>query len=146
MLFSKQYLGQVGVVKGKRSGSIVVQFPDGAAYDIVVIEKNKDRVKELQEGHGGWKASLVSVLGKNGIVNQIDENGDVFVEFPHTTNQWFNPKLLTVVDTTNVKIRVGDLVVVIDSYKKVKALQDKAHGGWTNEMRKVIIDFIIEYL
>ena len=29
--------------------------------DIVVIEKNKDRVKELQEGHGGWKARLVSV-------------------------------------------------------------------------------------
>ena len=61
-------------------------------------------------------------------------------------SQWFNPKLLTVVDTTNVKIRVGDLVVVIESYKKVKALQDKAHGGWTSDMRKVIIDLIIEYL
>ena len=30
-------------------------------YDIVVIEMNKDRVMELQQGHGGWKASLVSV-------------------------------------------------------------------------------------
>ncbi|KAI0230559.1 hypothetical protein LSAT2_019111, partial [Lamellibrachia satsuma] len=126
ILLSKQYLGKVGVVKGKRSGSIVVQFPDGAAYDIVVIEKNKDRVMELQGDHGGWKASLVSVLGKNAIVNRIDEDGDVLLELPDDTKHIFNPKLLTVIDTTNVKIGVGDLVVVIDCYKTLRALQEKA--------------------
>ncbi|KAI0237102.1 hypothetical protein LSAT2_012421 [Lamellibrachia satsuma] len=169
-----EYLGKVGVVKGKLSGNIVVQFPDGRAllynkalltlcdeedteeenrrshpfrrYDIVVIEKNKDRVMALQEGHGGWKASLVSVLGKNAIVNRIDEDGDVFLELPDDTNQYFNPKLLTVIDTRNVKIGVGDLVVVVDCYKTFRALQKEAHVVWTSGMRKVIIDLIIEYL
>ncbi|KAI0227684.1 hypothetical protein LSAT2_021813 [Lamellibrachia satsuma] len=162
----KKYLGKVGVVKGKLAGNIVVQFPDGRAllynkallklcdeedteeedrrsqpfkrYDIVVIEKNKDRVMGLQEDHGGWKASLVSVLGKNAIVNRIDDDGDVFLELPDDTNQLFNPKLLTVIDTTNVKIGVDDLVVVIDCYKTFRALQEKANLGWTSDMRKIL--------
>ncbi|KAI0227686.1 hypothetical protein LSAT2_021812 [Lamellibrachia satsuma] len=166
ILIHFKYLGKVGVVKGKLSGNILVQFPAGRAllynkallklcdeedteeeyrrdqpfnrYDIVVIEKNKDRVMELQGNHGGWKASLVSILGKNGIVNRTDEDGDVFVELPSDTKQWFNPKLLTVIDTTNVKIGVGDLVVVIDCYKTFRALQDKVHVGWTSEMRKLL--------
>ena len=43
---------------------------------------------------------------------------------------WFNPNLLEVIDTSEMKIEVGDFVLVIDSYKTVKELQDKDHGGW----------------
>ncbi|KAK2180416.1 hypothetical protein NP493_444g02041 [Ridgeia piscesae] len=84
----KKYLGKVGIVKEKHLTNVVVQFPDGdwwaynpallqrcedepdqgkerdgsfQRYDIVVVDSNKDKVMSLQEGHGGWKASLVSV-------------------------------------------------------------------------------------
>ena len=49
----------------------------------------------------------------------------------------FNPKLLEVIDTSKLTIEVGDSVMVIDSYKKVKDLQDKDHGGWVETMREV---------
>ena len=49
----------------------------------------------------------------------------------------FNPKLLDVIDTSEMKIEVGDFVLVIDSYKTVKDLQDEDHGGWVETMRKV---------
>ena len=50
---------------------------------------------------------------------------------------WFNPKLLEVADTSHMQIDVGDFVLVIDSARKVKALQDEDHGGWSGKMRKV---------
>jgi len=36
----------------------------------------------------------------------------------------------------------GDFVLVIDSYVKVKALQDSEHGGWVDKMREVRIDWL----
>ncbi|KAI0232739.1 hypothetical protein LSAT2_016950 [Lamellibrachia satsuma] len=102
------YLGKIATVEHKLKGRVKVQFSDGQIltyneallhpvdaateqdeqtnmpfkrYDIVCIEKNKDKVKSLQQDHGGWDSSMVSVLGKNGIVNKVDEDGDVFVEF-----------------------------------------------------------------
>ena len=38
-----------------------------------------------------------------------------------------------------MKIQLGDFVLVLDSYKTVKALQDEDHGGWAKDMRKVIV-------
>ena len=50
---------------------------------------------------------------------------------------WFNPTLLTIVDTYQMPIEFGDFVVVTDSIKVLKTLQDETHGGWNDEMRKV---------
>ena len=52
---------------------------------------------------------------------------------------FFNPAMLTKVDTTNKTLQDGDFVCVIDSYEKLKAHQDSAHGGWKETMREVII-------
>ena len=52
---------------------------------------------------------------------------------------YFNPAMLTNVDATNKTPQDGDFVCVIDSYEKVKALQDAGHGGWKEKMREVII-------
>ena len=30
-------------------------------YDIVCVEKDKEKVMTLQEGHGGWKPGMASV-------------------------------------------------------------------------------------
>ncbi|KAK2149553.1 hypothetical protein NP493_2955g00000 [Ridgeia piscesae] len=50
----------------------------------------------------------------------------------------FNPALLTIVNTTNMTIQNGDFVFVNESYEKVKSLQDSAHGGWNEKMRKTL--------
>ena len=66
--------------------------------------------------------------------------GDTFVCI-----RWlFNPTLLKVVDTSKMAIKIGDFVLVINSYEKVKALQDECHGGWEEEMREVHIYPFIE--
>jgi len=43
-----------------------------------------------------------------------------------------------------MEIQDGDFVLVIDSYKKVKALQDSAHGGWNDKMRDVRIQLYMK--
>ena len=53
------------------------------------------------------------------------------------TRWWFNSTLLEVIDTSDTSIEVGDFVLVIDSYKKVKDLQDVDHGGWNDNIRGV---------
>ena len=50
---------------------------------------------------------------------------------------WFNPELLQVVDTSQMPVEVGDYVVVTNSIKELKTLQDETHGGWNEKMRKV---------
>jgi len=56
-------------------------------------------------------------------------------------SRWFfNPKLLKLIDTSHMTLQDGDFVLVIDSYLKVKALQDSEHGGWVDKMREVRID------
>ena len=42
-------------------------------------------------------------------------------------------------DTSNVRLQVGDTVLVINSYETVKALQDEDHGGWIEKMREVAV-------
>ena len=65
----------------------------------------------------------------------------LFVRVP-CIRWFFNPKLLTFVDTSTMAIQDGDFVLVLDSYAKVKALQDSAHGGWNEKMREVKTEII----
>ncbi|KAK2152649.1 hypothetical protein NP493_2416g00006 [Ridgeia piscesae] len=92
----------------------------------------------LQEGHGGWTRNMSAVLGKKGFVREIDGDGDAHVEFVNKIKWFFNPALLTIVNTTNMTIQNGDFVFVNDSYEKVKSLQDSAHGGWAESMRETL--------
>ena len=51
--------------------------------------------------------------------------------------------MLQVVNTSQMSIEVGDFVVVTDSNKKLKTLQDEKHGGWNVGMRKVYLKFVL---
>jgi hypothetical protein len=64
----------------------------------------------------------------------------------HYFSTWFNPELLTVIDTSSLTPEVGDLVQVINCYKTVRALQDDEHGGWNEEMRQVTFDLFSFYI
>jgi len=50
---------------------------------------------------------------------------------------WFNPELLQVADTSLMPVEVGDYVMVTNSIKNLKTLQDETHGGWNEKMLKV---------
>ena len=38
-----------------------------------------------------------------------------------------------------MEFQPGDFVLLLNSYRAVEALQDKAHGGWKSQMGKVIV-------
>ncbi len=49
---------------------------------------------------------------------------------------WFNPGVLTIVETDDMDIEEGDFVVISNSEELVKEKQ-KGHGGWNPAMEKV---------
>ncbi|KAK2173000.1 hypothetical protein NP493_911g00025 [Ridgeia piscesae] len=114
------YLGKTGVVKSEQRNIVEVTFPNGNTHDIVSIESDKDRVKRLEKGHGGWAPHMVSVLGTRGYVFKVDSDGDVHVKCINNFRFCFHPKLLKVVDTSKMAIKIGDFVWVIKSYSKVR--------------------------
>ncbi|KAI0211061.1 hypothetical protein LSAT2_004145, partial [Lamellibrachia satsuma] len=160
----KQYLGKTGVIKGTFENLVEVQFSKGETwhfnkallhpaedtkqqegmnnpfkrYDIVSIEEGEKRAKMLQTCHGGWAPGMDSVLGLRGYVEKVDNDGDIVVKCINQSMWCFNPELLKLIDTSEMAIKIGDFVLVINSYKKVKALQDRGHGGWVEEMQQTL--------
>lgn len=62
--------------------------------DRVRVLAEEDRVKLLQDGHGGYNDKMRTALGKVGEVIKIDEDGDVVVKFGQ--RHWvYNPACLT---------------------------------------------------
>ncbi|XP_074606770.1 uncharacterized protein LOC141859796 [Acropora palmata] len=56
--------------------ALTKQFKGG---DKVLVKNDKNLVKELQVGHGGWNETMVSILGQIGRVLDVDGNGDLVV-------------------------------------------------------------------
>ena len=90
-------IGQIGKVNSIESDEIIEvvyeeitwQFYQGAVrkvYDVKVgdtvkILNGEKMVELLQKGHGGWEDSMAKACGKVGKVEQIDNDGDVMVQF-----------------------------------------------------------------
>ncbi|KAK7471425.1 hypothetical protein BaRGS_00035913 [Batillaria attramentaria] len=90
-------IGKVGKVQGfAANGDAVVGFGNkkyrlfpGALKKVANIDigdrvrvlDDEDRVKLLQDGHGGYNHQMRTALGKVGEVIKIDEDGDVVVQF-----------------------------------------------------------------
>lgn len=90
-----KFIGKVGVVVDFASnGDVLVEYPEKlwrynpAALtkiqnfkrgDEVIIQSDKNVLKELQEGHGGWNDAMVSILGRTGKVLEVDGTGDLLV-------------------------------------------------------------------
>ncbi|KAI0236727.1 hypothetical protein LSAT2_012726, partial [Lamellibrachia satsuma] len=125
-----QYLGKTGVIKGTFQDIIKVQFSDGQTWS---FNKSLLCPAEDTEHPEDTKKPF-----NRGYVKKVDCDGDVFVKCVNQSKYLFDPKLLKVIDTSKWAVEIGDFVLVIDSYKKVKALQDKGHGGWKEEMGKTL--------
>ncbi|XP_046576920.1 E3 ubiquitin-protein ligase MIB2-like [Haliotis rubra] len=94
-------IGKVGILKGfAPSGDATVEFggmrfrftpealrkiPNLKLGDVVKLISEEDRVKALQDDHGGWISDLKQVLGKCGKIVKVDNDGDVILAFGKRT-------------------------------------------------------------
>ncbi|XP_065929088.1 E3 ubiquitin-protein ligase MIB2 [Magallana gigas] len=73
-------------------------FTQGEA---VTILSDSTKVKELQDGHGGWNDDMKTALGKNGRIVRIDQDGDIRIKVEDKT--WiFSPVCINPMDNQAV--------------------------------------------
>ncbi|XP_071110074.1 E3 ubiquitin-protein ligase MIB2-like isoform X2 [Haliotis cracherodii] len=114
---------------------------DHSPGDVVRILDDKEKVRMLQESHGGWNAKMERFLGKVGHVKKVDSDGDVVVVFG--SKKWyFNPGCCVPAPGEIEEIQVydhspGDVVRILDDKEKVRMLQE-CHGGWNAKMERFL--------
>uniref|UniRef100_A0A182VU66 RING-type E3 ubiquitin transferase n=1 Tax=Anopheles minimus TaxID=112268 RepID=A0A182VU66_9DIPT len=102
--------------------------------DRVQVSISEERLKTLQQGHGGWNPRMAEYLSKVGIVHRITDKGDIRVQYEGCTNRWtFHPAALVKIFSFNV----GDIVTFIADAAKMQQLQ-KGHGEWIETMHNVL--------
>ncbi|KAK7604043.1 hypothetical protein V9T40_004316 [Parthenolecanium corni] len=110
-----------------RPSDEVIVFNPG---DKVKVNVDEERLKSLQDGHGGWNPRMVQYIGEVGVVHRVTDKGDVRVQFENCSNRWtFHPAALVKVN----RFKVGDNVRIINDVTKVQELQ-KGHGEWLDIM------------
>nr|XP_058964207.1 E3 ubiquitin-protein ligase MIB2-like isoform X3 [Pocillopora verrucosa] len=96
----ERYIGKIGVVQDfTPNGDVVVEYRDirwrynpavlskiqkFKQGDEVVVKSDENFVKELQNEHGGWNESMISILGRTGKVLEVDNDGDILVSVEGT--------------------------------------------------------------
>ncbi|XP_052866269.1 E3 ubiquitin-protein ligase MIB2 isoform X2 [Anopheles cruzii] len=102
--------------------------------DRVQVNISEDRLKTLQQGHGGWNPRMAEYLPKIGIVHRITDKGDIRVQYEGCANRWtFHPAALVKIFSFNL----GDIVTFIGDGAKMQQLQ-KGHGEWIETMHNVL--------
>ncbi|XP_035915376.1 E3 ubiquitin-protein ligase MIB2 [Anopheles stephensi] len=102
--------------------------------DRVQVAISEERLKTLQQGHGGWNPRMAEYLSKVGIVHRITDKGDIRVQYEGCSNRWtFHPAALVKIFSFNV----GDIVTFIADAAVMQQLQ-KGHGEWIETMQNVL--------
>ncbi|XP_053675177.1 E3 ubiquitin-protein ligase MIB2 [Anopheles nili] len=102
--------------------------------DRVQVAISEERLKTLQQGHGGWNPRMAEYLPKVGIVHRITDKGDIRVQYEGCANRWtFHPAALVKIFSFNL----GDIVTFIADAAKMQQLQ-KGHGEWIETMHNVL--------
>ncbi|XP_078384514.1 uncharacterized protein LOC144666947 isoform X2 [Oculina patagonica] len=76
---NEEVSGDENLVDNSMETDTSYQKRDFKRGDEVIIKSDKNLVKELQEGHGGWNESMISILGRTGKVLKVDGSGDLVV-------------------------------------------------------------------
>ncbi|XP_057380632.1 E3 ubiquitin-protein ligase MIB2-like [Daphnia carinata] len=114
--------------RGPSSPSAAAAFSVG---DKVKVTVDADRLREMQEGHGGWNPRMVECIGHVGTVHRVTERGDIRVQFDGSNQRWtFHPRAIYRLSAFSV----GDAVRLTDDIVHVKLLQ-RGHGEWVDLMR-----------
>eukprot|EP00808_Paulinella_micropora_P005396 g31502.t1 len=109
-----KYCGKTGtLLRSDERGTLAVRFEGGSQYGFnpavvqradppgpigsqVTVSSDMRRVRELAEGHGGWRENMDRTLGRSGRVLGIDDDGDVVVYFSDLGAQYcYNPEALS---------------------------------------------------
>ncbi|CAH1274659.1 RIPK4 [Branchiostoma lanceolatum] len=115
-------------------GSGDISSPGFKRGDLVKIAVDEQRLKVLQDGHGGFVDGMDELIGLIGSVSFIDRDGDAYVRFS-PRRLCFNPYSLTKVMPDEDTFYVGDLVLIESDQTRFKALQTpKEHGGYSSKM------------
>jgi len=85
MPFVWPYFGCLEVSKVHRTTSPPTELHTSPRPEGVGIEE----AKRLQKSHGGWVDTMAKLLGNEGLVDKVDEDGDVFV-----LGKCWNPELV----------------------------------------------------
>ncbi|XP_035695819.1 uncharacterized protein LOC118429440 [Branchiostoma floridae] len=114
-------------------GSGDVANPAVARGDMVKIGVSVDKLKRMQDGHGGFVDQMEEATGTIGSVSYIDRDGDVYVRF-NVRRLCFNPDVLSRVTPVEDTFYVGDIVLVESDQDRFKLLQTEEHGGLNARM------------
>lgn len=117
-------------------------FCDLRLGDLVRIEADLERTKELQDATCGFVSGMERLCGKIGYVRGCD-NQSVIVLSGSTLWAW-NPQLLSKIPDSEISQRkldrVGDrtfhpyeFVMLLDDVAQMEEMQD-GHGGWNQKM------------
>lgn len=117
------YIGKVGkIVKIDADGDVHVNYglqswvfhPDAVkkvstftSGTKVRVLSDRQLVQSLQQGHGGWNESMAGALGKEGVILEVDSDGDAVVMVG--ANLWlFNPEALEDLTDGEASVRRND--------------------------------------
>ncbi|KAK2145435.1 hypothetical protein LSH36_682g01077 [Paralvinella palmiformis] len=130
-----------------------IHNPEFRVGNIIRMIANLDQAKRLQVGHGGWVSDMKKLFNKNGLVEKVDADGDVYVCHGEKSFLW-NPAALTLDENimdkveevqrltsfknfNNQTFEIGSLVVLLSNEERVRTLQ-KGHGEWVSSMKKCL--------
>ncbi|CAI9741119.1 E3 ubiquitin-protein ligase MIB2-like isoform X2 [Octopus vulgaris] len=92
-------------------------------------------LKMLQKKHGGWYLGMEFFIGKVGIVERVNDGGNVLVKYANHNNRklCLNPDALKKIP----EFAIGDNVKIIEDIQRVKEYQ-KRSGEWNDEMASIL--------
>lgn len=115
--------------------------------DLIRIEGDERRVKQLQEGHGGYNSEMKTCLGKVAYVRAITPNGCIRAKSGPRSWTWNQlcVKALSESELEALKAKnqadrtflINDIVWIDSNLARVRRLQD-GHGEWVDSMKESI--------
>ncbi|EFJ50789.1 hypothetical protein VOLCADRAFT_103851 [Volvox carteri f. nagariensis] len=98
-----------------------------------------DAAKAAQAGHGGWGSSMDKMLGKTGVVESIDKDGDVRVKMDDGSGSMlWNPVLVVPNAAALSPLRAGVRVTIKSVSVSEAQASQSGHGGWATSMEKML--------
>lgn len=132
-----------GVASHRFNPNALTKLPsdnDLSVGDFVIITLEKDVVKMMQEGHGGWVDDMHRFFNQRGLVFRFLPDRDVLVVYKNGMYFRFNPEVLKkdggaeeVTLQDNPDIKIGDYVFYDFDDEFMKEFQERS-GGWNNTM------------
>ncbi|GLI64316.1 hypothetical protein VaNZ11_007541 [Volvox africanus] len=164
------YLGKVGTLSYKYAdGDVKVKFEDGNEYcwywglvlpapadattpaakpppsfttgaKVTIKSVAPSEAQAAQSGHGGWASSMEKMLGKTGVVESVDKDGDVRVKMDDGSGSMlWNPSLITLESgCSTASLSVGSKATIKCVRVDVAKEAQNGHGGFSVNMSKYL--------